>query len=134
MNPATISKLQGLVQSFTQDLRSRLTTAQAEITSARATLAQLQGGKLTPTLKQNLKDLHQNATELHGKIAKLEATIKGVEGQVPDQLKGRLSQLQGRLSKADAKVTALKQRTAAVLAKPSTANVSSLDAALSSAE
>ncbi|MGH2965677.1 MAG: hypothetical protein ACRDMH_09900 [Solirubrobacterales bacterium] len=134
VNPATISKLQGLVQSFTQDLQSRLTTAQAEITSARATLAQLQGGKLTPTLKQNLKNLHQNATELHGKIAKLEATIKGVKGQVPDQLKGRLSQLQGRLSKADAKVTVLKQRTAAVLANPSTANVSTLDAALSSAE
>ena len=132
VNPATISKLQGVVRSFTQDLRSRLTTAQTEITSARATLAQLQAGKLTPTLKQNLKELHANATKLQGKIAKLEATIKGVEGQVPDQLKGRLSQLQGRLSDADGRLTALNQRTVAVLKDPSQANVQTLDASLAS--
>src|SRR3954452_15742872 len=94
VDPATISKLQGLVQSFSQDLRSRLTTTQTEITSVQSTLSQLQAGTLTPALKQNLKDLHANATELQGKIANLEATIKGVQGKVPDQLKGRLSQLQ----------------------------------------
>ena len=134
VNPETISKLQGLVQSFTTDLRQRLSAAQSQITSVRSTLSQLQAGKLTPTLKQNLTALHKTTTELQGKIAKLEVAIKGVEGSVPDQLKGRLAQLQGRLSKADAKVGALKQRTAAVLANPSTANVSTLDAALSTAE
>ena len=134
VNPQTISQIQGVVQSFTQDLRQRLTTAQGQIASVRSTLSQLQAGKLTPTLKQNLQALHKTTTELQGKIASLEQAIKGVEGSVPDQLKGRLTTLQGRLSKADAKVAALKQRTAAVLANPSTANVSTLDAALSSAE
>ena len=132
VDPATISKLQGLVQSFTQDLRQSLTTAQARINSARGTLSQLQAGTLTPALKQNLRALHQNATELQAKIAKLEATIKGVEGQVPDQLNGRLSELQGRLADADARLSALNQRTVAVLRNPSQANVGSLDASLAS--
>jgi hypothetical protein len=132
VDPATISKLQGLVQSFTTDLRQRLTTAQARINSARGALSQLQAGQLTPTLKQNLKDLHQNATELQAKIASLEKAIKGVQGKVPDQLKGRLSQLQGRLADADGRLTALNQRTAAVLKNPSQANVQTLDASLAS--
>jgi len=132
VNPQTISKLQGIVQSFTQDLRQRLTTAQARIASVRSTLSQLQAGKLTPKLKQNLQALQKTTTELQGKIASLEQAIKGVEGSVPSQLKGRLTKLQGRLSDANARVTALKQRTAAVLASPSQANVTALDASLSS--
>jgi hypothetical protein len=132
VDPATISKIQGLVRSFTTELRQSLTTAQARINSARGTLAQLQGGTLTPELKQNLKALHQNATELQAKIAKLEATIKGVRGQVPDQLKGRLSGLEGRLADADGRLAALNQRTVAVLADPSQANVGALDASLAS--
>ena len=132
VNPATISKLQGLVQSFSQDLQSRLTAAQTRINSVRATLAQLQAGKLTPTLKQNLQALHKNATELQGKIASLEATIKGVQGKVPAQLRGRLSQLQGRLSDADGRLTALNERTVAVLKDPSQANVQKLDGTLAS--
>ena len=132
VNPQTVSKLQGIVQSFTQDLRQRLTTAQAQIASVRSTLSQLQAGKLTPTLKQNLQALQKTTTELQGKIASLEQAIKGAEGSVPSQLKGRLTKLQGRLADANARVTALKQRTAAVLANPSTANVSRLDASLSS--
>jgi hypothetical protein len=134
VNPATISKLQGLVQSFSQDLRQRLTTAQARINSARATLSQLQAGKLTPALKQNLQALHKNAAQLQGKIASLEGTIKGVQGKVPAQLQGRLSQLQGRFSDANTRLTALKQRTAAVLKDPSQANVQTLDASLASAQ
>ena len=134
VDPATISKLQGLVQSFTQDLRQSLTTAQARINSARGALSQLQGGTLTPALKQNLKALHQNATELQAKIANLEKAIKGVEGQVPDQLKGRLSQLKGRLADADARLSTLNQRTVAVLKDPSQANVGTLDASLASAQ
>ena len=134
VDPATISKVQGLVQEYSTGLRQSLTTAQARISSVQSTLSQVQAGKLTPTLQQNLNDLHANATELQGKIASLEATIKGVKGKVPDQLKGRLSALQGRLSHADSRVTALKRRTAAVLADPSTANVTALDHSLASAQ
>src|SRR6476659_1052438 len=134
VNPATISKVQGLVQEYSTGLRQSLTTAQARISSVQSTLSQVQAGKLTPTLQQNLHDLHADATELQGKIASLEATIKGVKGKVPDQLKGRLSALQGRLSHADSRVTALKRRTAAVLADPSTANVTALDDSLASAQ
>ena len=130
VDPATISQLQGVVQSFTQDLRQRLTTAQSQIESARATLSQVQAGKLSPTLKQNLQALHKTASELQGKIASLEQAIKGVEGKVPPQLQDRLSKLQGRLSDANARLTALEQRTAAVLKDPSKANVKKLDAAL----
>ncbi|MGH2925944.1 MAG: hypothetical protein ACRDK1_08235 [Solirubrobacterales bacterium] len=130
VDPATISKLQGLVQSFTTDLRQRLTSAQGKIASARATLSQVQAGKLTPELKQNLQDLHANTAKLQAKIRSLEGAIKGVEGSVPSQLKGRLSKLQGRLADADARVSALNRRTAAVLADPSQANVGRLDASL----
>src|SRR6476469_1772452 len=101
VDPATISKVQGLVQEYSTGLRQSLTTAQARISSVQSTLSQVQAGKLTPTLKQNLQALQKNTAELQGKIAKLEATIKGVQGKVPAQLKGRLSQLQGRLSKAN---------------------------------
>jgi hypothetical protein len=134
VNPETISKLQGVVQSFTQNLRQRLTTAQARIKSVRSTIAQLQAGKLPPTLKHNLQALHQSAAGLEAKIAKLEGTLKGVQGQVPAQLQGRLSALQGRLADADARVSALEQRTAAVLKDPSQANVQKLDSSLASAE
>jgi uncharacterized protein YukE len=134
VDPATISKIQGLVKEYSTDLRQSLTTAQARISSVQSTLSELQGGQLSPTLKQNLQDLHQNATELQAKIAGLETTIKEIKGKVPDQLKGRLSALQGRLSHADSRVTALKRRTAAVLADPSTANVTALDDSLASAQ
>jgi hypothetical protein len=134
VDPATISKVQGLVKEYSTDVRQGLTTAQARISSVQSTLSQLQAGQLSPTLKQNLQALHQTATELQAKIAGLETTIKGVQGKVPDQLKGRLSAFQGRLSHADSRVTALKRRTAAVLANPSTANVTALDDSLASAQ
>ncbi len=130
VDPATISKLQGLVQSYTQDLRQRLTTAQARIKTVRSTLAQAQAGKLTPTLKQNLQALNKSATQLQGQIASLEGTLKSVQSKVPAQLRSKLSDLQGRLAAADGRATALKQRTAAVLADPSQANVKQLDASL----
>ena len=136
VDPATISKLQGLVQELhPTDLRQRLTTAQARISSVRSTLSQLQAGKLTPTLKQNLQALHQDRDRAPGEDRRASRRrSRALRGKVPDQLKGRLSALQGRLSKADSRVTALKQRTAAVLANPSTANVTALDASLASAQ
>jgi len=134
VNPETISKLQGVVQSFTQDLRQRLTTAQARIESVRSTISQLEAGNLTPTLKQNLQALNQSAADLETRIAKLEGTIKGVQGDVPAPLQDRLSQLQGRLSQAKRRAAALKQRTAAVLKDPSQANVETLDSSLAATE
>ena len=134
VNPETISKLQGLVQSFTQDLQQRLTTAQDRIKSVRSTLAQLKAGQLTPALKRNLQALHRTAAQLQAKIANLEATIKDVQGQVPSQLQGRLSDLQARLSTAGSRTAALKQRTATVLRDPSSAHVQTLDTSLATAE
>src|SRR5215211_776848 len=72
VNPETISKLQDLVQSFTENLRQRLTTTRARIRSVRSTLSQLQAGKLPPTLKQHLQALHQSAAGLQAKVASLE--------------------------------------------------------------
>jgi hypothetical protein len=134
VNPETISKLQGAVQSFTADLRQRLTTAKSRISSVRSTLSELKAGKLPPTTKQNLEALNASAANLETKLAGLERTIKGIEGQVPSQLKGRLSELQGRLADAEARAAALKQRTAAVLKDPSKANVKTLDRSLAQAE
>jgi hypothetical protein len=134
VSPETISKLQGVVQSFTQDLQRRLTAALARIRSVRSSISQLQAGKLTPTLKQKLQALHRSAARLQAKIESLEDTIKGVRGSVPSPLQDRLSELQGRLSDADRRATALKQRTAAVLEDPSQANVETLDTSLASAE
>jgi hypothetical protein len=134
VNPETISKLQGAVQSFTTDLRQRLTAAKSRISSVRQTLSQLQAGKLPATTKQNLEALNQAAAALEAKLAKLEGTIKGVEGQVPSQLQGKLSALEGRLADADTRVSALKQRTAAVLKDPSQAHVKKLDTSLAAAE
>ena len=130
VNPQTISKIQGLVQSFTTDLKQSLTTAQTRIASVRTTLSQVQAGTLSPTLRQNLLALNQSAAQLQAKIAGLQTTITGVQGQVPAQLQARLAQLQGRLSQAGARATALEERTAAVLKDPSQANVQALQASL----
>jgi uncharacterized protein YukE len=134
VDPETISKLQGIVQTFTQDLRQRLTTAQGRIESVRSTLSQLQSGQLSPELKQNLRALNQSATELQTTIKSLEDAIKDVRGQAPSKLQGRLSELESRLSDASGRVTALEQRTAAVLKDPSSANVQTLDTSLASAQ
>jgi hypothetical protein len=130
VSPETISKVQDVVQGFTQDLRQRLTSAKTRIASARSALAKLEGGTLTPTLRRNLETLNSTASELVAKVASLETAIKGVEGSVPSQLKGRLSDLEGRLAAASGRLTALKKRTAAVLRNPSQADVQSLDATL----
>ena len=134
VDPATISRIQGVVREYSVDLRQELTTAKTRIESVRATLSQAQAGELSPELRQNLQALNENATELQKVIASLEKKLEGVQGNVPAQLQGRLSQLQSRLSDANGRLTALKQRTAAVLKDPSQANVESLDASLASLE
>jgi hypothetical protein len=132
VSPQTISKVQGLVRSFTQGLRQRLTAAEARIAAVRATLPELNGAKLSPTLKENLRALHSTAAQLKAKVARLEKTITSVETKAPAQLKGRLSQLKGRLAAAAGRLTALRHEAAAVLGSPSRANALTLDASLAS--
>jgi hypothetical protein len=132
VDPATISKIQGLVQEYSTDLQQRLTTAQARIESARAALSQVQGGELSPELQGDLQTIRENAAELRGTITSLRKKIKGVQAKVPAQLQSRLSDLDGRLSDLSGRLAALEQRTTAVLKDPSQANVETLDASLAS--
>jgi hypothetical protein len=132
VDPATITEIQSVVQELSTDLRQGLTTAQAEINSARETLSQVQQGELSSEQRQNLQALNKSAAEAQGRVASLEEKIKGVENKVPSQLQGRVSKLQSRLSDLDGGLSALEQRTAAVLEDPSQANVEALDAALAS--
>jgi hypothetical protein len=131
-DPATISKIQHLVQSLAKDLRQRLTAAKARIASVRGALSQPQAGGLTPTLRRNLQALRTSAAELQRTIASLEGKVKDVEDKVPDQLQARLSELRVRLSDADGRLSALEQRTTAVLRDPSQANVQALHPSLAS--
>ena len=130
VDPGAIAKIQGLVHTYSAELRQKLTTAQAKIASVRSTLSQVQGGTLTPTLRQNLTSLNQTATQIASSIASLQSQIAGARGQVPAPLQGKLSDLQARLSQAGARATGLSVRTAAVLKDPSQANVQNLDAQL----
>jgi hypothetical protein len=134
VDPATISRIQGIVQEYSTDLRQGLTTAQSEIKAARQALSQVQQGELSSEQRQNLQALNKSAAELQGRVASLEEKIKGVEDKVPSQLQGRVSKLESRLSDLAGGLSALEQRTAAVLEDPSQANVEGLDAALGSLE
>jgi hypothetical protein len=130
VNPQVITKVQALVQSYSVNLKQSLTTAQTNIASTRASLAQVQAGTLTATQTQKLQSLNQAAAGLVTDIASVQSAITGVQGQVPAQLQARLTQLQARLSDASARATALQKRTATVLADPSQANVQALDGSL----
>jgi hypothetical protein len=130
VDPQAISRVQGVVQDFSENLRQRLTEAQTQIRSVRAGLAQVEAGELSPELRGGLQALRQNAAELEGTIAGLERKIAGAEGRVPDQLQSLLVRLEGRLSELAGRLGALEDRTAAVLQDPSEANVERLDAAL----
>jgi hypothetical protein len=132
VDPATISAIQGIVKEYSTDLRQGLTEAQSEIKSARQALSQVQQGELSPEQRQNLQALNKSAAEAQGRVASLEQKIKGVEDKVPSQLQGRVSKLESRLSDLDGGLSALEQRTAAVLEDPSQANVEGLDTALAS--
>jgi hypothetical protein len=127
VDPATISQIQDVVRSFSEDLRQGLIQANARIESARALLADLQAGELPPELQADLRTLQGNAAELQGVIAGLERQVRGAEGSVPSVLQSRFSDLEGRLSSLDAGLSELERRTAAVLEDPSQANVAALD-------
>jgi hypothetical protein len=132
VDPKTISRIRGVVQEFSTDLKQGLTAAQTEIKSARETLSQVQAGELSPELQQNLQKLRNRAAELQGKVASLEEKIKGVQGSVPAPLQSRVATLAGRLSDLDSRLAALQDQISAVLKDPGQANVEALDGALAS--
>jgi hypothetical protein len=132
VDPATISKVQGVVKGFSEDLKQGLTTAQTQIKSVRAGLSELQAGELSPELRQDLQKLEQTAAELQGKVASLDKKIEGAQGSVPAQLQSRLATLGGRLSDLDARLASVQDQIAAVLKDPSQADVDALDASLAS--
>ena len=134
LDPATISEIQDVVQGFSEDLKQGLTTAQTEIESVRADIAQVQAGELSSEQQQDLEALQQNATELRGTIASLDAKIADAQGSVPAQLQSRLATLDDRLSDLEARLTAMEQQIAAVLEDPSQANLETLDASLATLE
>jgi hypothetical protein len=134
VNPATISKIQGLVQEYSTDLRQRLTTAQTNIQAARASLAQVKQGQLSSQTRQDLQTLRTNTAALQATVASLEKKIKAVRTQVPAQLQSKLSDLAGLLSDLAARLTALDQHISAVLENPSKANIVKLDPSLAALE
>ena len=83
VDPATISQIQGVVQDFSQDLQQRLTTAQTQIESVRATLSEVQAGELSPELRSDLQTLNQNAAELQATVASLREEDQGGQGEGP---------------------------------------------------
>ncbi len=131
---ATISEIQGIVQSFSKDLKASLTAAQGQIKTVRAELAQVQGGSLSPQLEQNLTKLQTRLAGLQTKIAGVEKTVKSAEGKAPSQLQGRLAKVDAQLSDLNGQVTARQNQVAAVLKNPSQANVQQLDATLATTE
>jgi hypothetical protein len=135
LNPATITKIQDVVQGFSESLKQELPKAQSEIEAVRAGLSQVQTtGELTPEIQQDLQTVHATAAKLRNTIAGLQKSIKGVKGSVPDQLQDRVASLEDRLTSLDGRLAALEARTAAVLEDPSKADVEGLDATLASAD
>ena len=130
VDPATISEIQGVIQQFSVDLKQRLNTALTNLKSARANLAQVKQGRLSPQTQQNLQTLRTNVSELQTAVASLAQKIKGVQSKVPSQLQGKLSDLESRLTDLNGRLTALDTHITAVLKNPSKANVVKLDPAL----
>jgi hypothetical protein len=134
VDPDTIANIQGVVQEFSQDLKQRLTTAQAEIDSARAAIAQVQGGELDPALRQNLETLRDHTAELRATIASLERKIDTALQNVPSALQSRLTEVEERLSDLDGRLGALEDRITVVLKDPRQANLDGLDGSLASGQ
>lgn len=134
VDPATISNIRAIVQSFSTDLKQGLTTAQSRIKSVRADLSQVQGGTLSAQQQQGLKALEETAVELQGKVTSLEKKVTSAQEKAPAQLQGRLTKLEGRLSNVDGRLNEIESQTAAVLEDPSEANVQEFDASLAEAQ
>ena len=134
VDPEAISRIRSVAQDLAGDLKERLTTTQTNIETARAGLAKVQAGTLSPEQEQNLQTLQTNADALQAKISSLDTKLEGVQGKAPAQLQDRLANLDERLTDLDGRLTAVSDRTAAVLEDPAQANVDGLDARLASAQ
>ena len=88
VDPATIAKLQSVVQEVSTDLKQRLTTTQTQIKAARADLAKVEAGTLSPQQQEDLQTLQTNAAELQAKLASLDKKIESVEGEGPGPAPG----------------------------------------------
>ena len=134
VDPATISKIQEVVQDVSKNLKQGLTAAQDQIKSVRAELAQVQGGSLSPQLQQDLNTLQTKLADLQTKVASVDKKVKSAEGKAPSQLQGRLATLDARLSDLDSRLTARQDQIAAAVKNPSQANVKQLDESLADTE
>jgi hypothetical protein len=134
LDPATVTEIRSVVQSFSQDLKTRLTEAQTQLAAARAGLAEAQDGALTPELRQTLVEFAIKATALQDAIGGIEKKIGGIEDKVPSQLQDRLSEIQGLLAGVDQRVTKAGGLASAVLKNPSQENLHALDARLAAVE
>jgi len=130
VDPATITRIRNLVQEYATDLKRGLTTAEARVSSVRASLHQLEQGQLTSEQRASLEQVAKLAGKLHERIGALETKLKGAQGSVPSQLQGAVSKVATLLSDLDARVVTVQQRATAVLQDPSQPNVQRLDAAL----
>lgn len=130
IDPTTITDIQSAVQSFTGELRTKLETAQTDIESARANIAQAQSGTLSSETQANLTQLNTLAGQLSSDVKGIQKKLAGVQSQVPSQLKSKFKDLEGVLADLQSKLTLIEKRTAAALKDPSTANLDALDASL----
>ena len=132
VDPSTISEIQGFVQQYSVELEQRLSTAQGNIESARAALAEAEGGTLSPEVRANLTTLKTTAAELGGIVGSLEQKLRILKSKVPDQLQSRLAELRGLLTEFDKRLVGVQRQADAVLRDPSEANAIKLDPALAS--
>jgi hypothetical protein len=132
VDPATISQIQSFIQQYSTELKQRLTTAQTQIETTRATLSQAQAGTLSPEVQQNLQTLQTDAAALQATVRSLEQKITSIQPKAPAQLQSKLSDLQGRLAQLDKRLTGVQRQVTAVLADPSQANIIKLDPTLAS--
>ncbi|MGC1165799.1 MAG: hypothetical protein WA862_06800 [Solirubrobacterales bacterium] len=134
LDPATISDIRAIVQTFSADLREGLGAAQTRLVSARAGLDEAQEGELSPELQQDLTEFRTKAAGPQKTIAGLQEEIQGVEDKVPAELRSRLSDLESRLADIEQRLSGLGRLTGAVLNDPTEANQDALDAALATFE
>ena len=134
LDPDTIADIRSIVQSVSEELRTKLTDVQAQIQTVRAGLEEAQGGPPSPELVQALTEFQVKATALQKTVAGVEEKIKGVEDEVPSQLQDRITDLKDRLSGLDARISELKQLNGAVIKDPTPENITALDARLAPAD
>jgi hypothetical protein len=130
LDPATVTEIRDFVQSFSQDLKTRLTEAQTQLAAVRSGLAEAKDGALSPELRKTLVEFGVKATALQRAIDGIEEKIGGIEDKVPSALEDRLSDLKGLLAGLDERVTTAGGLASAVLKDPSQGNLDALDARL----